>query len=212
MIKYIYFDVAGTILYKPSLYTNIQEVLNNFGYVVSLKDLKNKHKYLSEKIAFPDRTDVSFYQNFNAELLSQFNIYPRQEMLDAIFKKCTYLPWEKFNDTKILSEIGLPIGVISNFNSTLKVKLRDVFGDVFKDVLVSEELGIAKPDIEFYKKALERISFSANEVLYIGDSIKLDYEPASKIGMNVLIIDRDGFYPKADYIINDLQEINNFLL
>jgi putative hydrolase of the HAD superfamily len=211
MIKYIFFDVAGTLLGKPSLYTNIQKTIEEFGFQVSLQDIKSKHKLLSEVIHFPDRTDADFYKKFNAELLYLLGIVPSNEILDAIFKNCTYLPWEAFEDTKVLSELNLPLGVISNFNTTLKDKLNQFFGPVFQDVFVSEELGVAKPKIEFYQKALEKIPFQANEVLYIGDSIKLDFEPAAKLGFNVLIIDRDNFYPNLKNKIANLAEIKNSL-
>lgn len=211
MIKYIFFDVAGTLLGKPSLYDNIQKTIESFGHKVSLEDIKSKHKLLSEVIHFPDRTDEVFYKKFNSELLYLLGIVPQETLVNSIFKNCTYLPWEAFEDAKILSELNLPLGVISNFNTTLKDKLNSFFGPIFKDVFVSEELGVAKPSLDFYQKALERIPFKANEVLYIGDSIKLDLEPAEKLGLNVLIIDRDNFYPNLKNKISNLAEITNHI-
>ena len=207
MIKYIFFDVSGTILWKPILFQKINEALNNFDYIISLDEIKYKHKLLSEIIHFPDRTDVVFYNYFNSELLRLLGIIPTEELLSAIFESCTYLPWEKFEDSKILTEFEIPIGIISNFNITLKDKLDHFFGPVFKDILVSEELGIAKPKIGFYKKALDKIGFQASEVLYIGDSMKLDIEPASQLGIKSLLLDRDDFYKKSSYKISSLNEI-----
>lgn len=211
MIKYIFFDVAGTLLGKPSLFLNIQKALADFDHEVAIENIKAKHKLLSEVIHFPDRTDADFYRKFNSELLYLLGIVPTEELLNAIFKNCTYLPWEAFEDTKILSELNVPLGVISNFNTTLKNKLNQFFGPVFQDVFVSEELGVAKPKIEFYQKALEKIPFQANEVLYIGDSIKLDLEPAVNLGFKVLIIDRDNFYPNLKNKMANLAEIKQFL-
>lgn len=211
MIKYIFFDVAGTLLGKPSLYNNIQKTIEDFGHDVSLEDIKAKHKLLSEVIHFPDRTDEGFYKKFNSELLYLLGIVPQDTLVNSIFKNCTYLPWEAFEDTQILSELNLPLGVISNFNTTLKDKLHSFFGPVFQDVFVSEELGVAKPNLEFYQKALDRIPFKANEVLYIGDSIKLDLEPAEKLGFNVLVIDRDNFYSNLKNKISNLAEITNHI-
>lgn len=206
-IKYIFFDVSGTILGKPILFHKINETLNNFGYIISIDEIKYKHKLLSEIILFPDRTDVEFYSYFNAELLRLLGIIPTEELLSAIFESCTYLPWEKFEDSKVLTEIRVPMGVISNFNSTLKDKLNQFFGPLFKDILVSEELGIAKPKIGFYQKALDEIGYDAGEILYIGDSMKLDIEPASQLGIKSLLIDRDDFYQKSSYKISSLNEI-----
>jgi FMN phosphatase YigB (HAD superfamily) len=211
MIQYIFFDVAGTLLGKPTLYFIIQNTLRDFGHEVALDEIKNKHKLLSEVIHFPDRTDVAFYEKFNSELLCLLGIVPEEALINSIFQKCTYLPWEAFDDTQILKKIHLPMGVISNFNTSLKDKLDQFFGTVFQDVFVSEELGVAKPNMEFYQKALEKIPFAAHEVLYVGDSIKLDLEPASKLGFKVLIIDRDNFYPNSKNKISSLTEITQFI-
>ena len=211
MIKYIYFDVAGTLLEKPMLYANIQKSLADFGYDITIKDIKIKHKLVSELIHFPDRTDEMFYTKFNSEFLYVLGILPTEELLKSIFKNCTYLNWQAFEDTQILKEINIPMGVISNFNTSLRDKLEHFFGPIFKDVFVSEELGVAKPNIAFYQEALNKIQLKPSEVLYIGDSVRLDYEPAYKIGFNVLIIDRDNFYPNLKYKISNLAEIPDFL-
>lgn len=211
MIKYIYFDVAGTLLGKPSLYSIIQNTIQDYGHKVSLDDVKIKHKLLSEVIHFPDRTSSDFYTKFNANLLYLLGIVPTTELLNSLFKNCSYLPWESYQDTTVLANINLPIGVISNFNTTLKDKLNQFFGPVFKDVFVSEELGVAKPNIEFYQKALDKIPYDAHEVLYIGDSIKLDLEPAHKVGFNTLVIDRDNFYLNLNERISTLEDIIKFL-
>ncbi|KRD63901.1 hypothetical protein ASE40_00710 [Flavobacterium sp. Root935] len=211
MIKYIFLDVSGTILWKPMIYQSIYETLLSFNHLVSMDELKYKHKALSEIIHFPDRTDSDFYHYFNTEFLRLLGIFPTEELVNAIFNNCTYLPWEKFEDTEVLHTIDIPIGIISNFNTSLKEKLEHFFGSVFKDVLVSEELGIAKPNVEFYQKALERINCLPSEVLYIGDSMKLDIEPASKLGMKCLLIDRDNFYQKSIYKINNLSEVLQYL-
>ncbi len=211
MIKYIYFDVSGTLLHKPSLFERIKEVLEKYNYHNSIEEITIKHKLLSEIIKFPDRTDKTFYKKFNSELLFLLGIVPSEKILEDLFENCTYLPWEKYEDTKALKELKLPLGVISNFNKSLKDKLNQFFGPIFNDIYVSEEMGVSKPDISFYKMAVDACNFKAQEILYIGDSIKLDLEPAVSLGINTLIIDRDKFYNKTDAIINSLYEIVDHL-
>ena len=210
-IQYVLFDVSGTLLYKPTLYDTIFQVLNKNGYEVSLSEIKHKHKIISEVIHFPDNTDKQFYKIFNAELLYALGIIPNDTILENIFLKCSYLSWERFDDTDLLSQIRLPIGVLSNFNSSLKEKLNHFFGTIFDTILVSEELGMAKPSIEFYTKAIKKISIFPENILYIGDSLKLDIEPALKVGMKTLLIDRENYYPNSDYAIKDLKQILNYL-
>lgn len=211
MIKYIFFDVSGTLLYKPTLYQNLLNSLKDFGYNLDLNDLKYKHKLLSEIIHFPDRTDEVFYNKFNSQLLNLLGIVPNKDILKSIFTSCTYLPWEAFADTSELKKISVPIGIISNFNITLKTKLSYFFGDIFKDVFVSEELGVSKPNPLIYLKALEKVKLSPDEILYIGDSVKLDLEPANSLGIKTLIIDRDNFYYKSEYIISNFNDLHKYL-
>jgi len=210
-MKYLLLDVAGTILYKPDLVSKINETLNSFGYVISVDKLKYNHKMLSEVIRFPDRTNADFYYDFNSELLYSLGIVPTKELLNAIFKSCSYLPWEKFEDTKALNEIEIPIGIISNFNSSLKDKLNEYFGPIFSDIFVSEEIGIAKPSTEFYKKALDIINVNPKDILYIGDSFKLDLKPAVELGITCYIIDRDNIYPDNKNVIRSFSELKKLI-
>lgn len=211
MTKYLFFDVSGTLLYKPELILKISEILNSFGYSISNEELSFKHKLLSEILDFPDRTDHFFYKKFNSALLSLLGIVPEEIILENIFKKCSYLSWKKYNDTDFLKKIDMPMGVISNFNSSLKKKLNFFFGDIFSHVFVSEEIMLSKPDPEFYNFVIDSLNCKPNQILYVGDSIKLDIEPASKLGINTLLIDRQNFYSKNDFLISNLEEIKNYL-
>lgn len=208
-MKYVLFDVAGTLLYKPSFYVKMGEVLEQFGYETDQKILRLHHKTLSESIFFPDRTNADFYKMFNRELLYALGIVPTGEMLDAVFNACSYLPWEKFGDTDFLNEIEVPIGIISNFNSTLKEKLKSFFDVEFTDIFVSEELGVAKPSLDFYGKALGKIGIDPSEIVYVGDSVKLDLEPALALGMNAFLIDRENNFPMQKRRINSLTDLKS---
>lgn len=205
--EYILFDVAGTLLHKPSFFDEILVILKANGYKITKEEFILKHKLLSETIKFPDRTDKEFYNFFNEELLYSLGVLPNSTFLDKIFTNCSYLPWEKYEDTLVLGKIKQPIGIISNFNNTLRNKLDASFDISFCDIIVSEEIGISKPDVEFYKRALEIIDVDANKILYIGDSVKLDLHPATLCGIDTLIIDRDDFYPSLGAKISNLNHI-----
>lgn len=210
-IKYILFDAANTLIHKPILWGNIQLALAKFGHKVPDDLLKKNHKLLSECLRFPDRTSKEFYKGFNSELLYSLGISPSSELLDEIFTSCTYLPWEKFSDTKIIDSLELPMGVLSNFNSTLKEIIYKEFGDVFKHIFVSENYGVAKPDTQFYERALNEIGLAPNEILYIGDSIKLDMEPSIKTNFKCLLIDRENVFPVYENRITSLEQITLYL-
>lgn len=208
-VEYILFDAANTIIHKPSLWKNIIHVLNEHGHIVTYDKLQINHKILSEFFQFPDRTSEQFYDKFNSDLLLSLGITPTQNLLNDIFKSCSYLPWEKFVDTDFLRKIELPIGVVSNFQSSLPSLLEKIFGNIFHDIIVSEDENLRKPDIEFYKLAIEKVGLPPEKILYIGDSIKLDIIPAKQLGINAYLIDRLNIYTIFDGRIETLYDLNH---
>jgi putative hydrolase of the HAD superfamily len=193
-IRYILFDAANTLIHKPELWLAMQRVLQANGYAIPLQKLQLHHKLIAEWVNFPDRTSKEFYHNFNAELFMSLGIVPTEQLLDETFTACSYLPWQRFEDTQWLATSILPIGVLSNFNTRLPEILDSLFGDIFTDIIVSESLTIRKPEVAFYEYAVERIGLPPDQIMYIGDSIKLDMIPAKQVGLGVTLIDRLNLY------------------
>ena len=93
MIKVILVDAANTIIHKPILWTKINEVFLSHNICIPIKELKEKHKLISEIINFPDRTNEEFYKNFNSEFVLSLGILPSENLVNDLFKACTYLFW-----------------------------------------------------------------------------------------------------------------------
>ena len=56
--------------------------------------------------------------------------------------------------------------------------------DVFDPLLISEEVGVAKPDVRIFKMALTHLGLPPEAVLYIGDSISHDREGCLRAGID----------------------------
>jgi putative hydrolase of the HAD superfamily len=193
-IKFIYFDVANTLLHKPDLFPRIMATLEAEGLKVEMATLKYHHKLLSETIKFPDKTDSQFYEYFNGELLYSLGIIPNAELLARLFAACTYLPWQPFADTAVLSQLPVPVGIISNFDKSLRERLASHFATSFAPIIISAEQGYAKPDPRIFADAISTSGFLPQEILFVGDSIKLDMAPAIASGLQVALIDRDQVF------------------
>ncbi|MEM7186432.1 MAG: HAD-IA family hydrolase, partial [Bacteroidota bacterium] len=177
--KYILLDVAETLLHKPLLWERYGEVLAEYGYEVADLELKKKHRLLSEAIQFPDVTTRAFYEHFNRKLLESLDIVSTPELLNRIYEACKGLPWEPFDDTSVLQALPNKMGILSNFHSGLRRLLNEKLPElVFNDIFISEELAVAKPDVRFFEHALSVLGLEANQVIYVGDSMKLDIVPA----------------------------------
>lgn len=194
-IKFVYFDVAGTLLHKPLLYEKIGQAFHEHALSLPPAYIKKFHRRLSEISTFPDKTSKEFYDLFNRNLMLLLGIIPGKEIADTIYKNCVDLKWGKYEDTGILEKIKYPLGIISNWDETLEQELSSNFDIPFKVILISGKEKIRKPAKRIFSLACRAAGHAAEEILYIGDSIKLDIEPAKLIGMQTILIDRDDDYP-----------------
>jgi 2-haloacid dehalogenase len=62
----------------------------------------------------------------------------------------------------------------------------------FRSIVISEEVGIAKPDPRIFEPALRQIGVSAAEVLYVGDSVTSDMAAARNAGMDFCWLNPGG--------------------
>ena len=195
-IKYIFFDLAYTLLDKPILYQTIVRTLGDFNIKVDEGLVKVKHRFLLDSVLIPQKSTKVFYDSFNSELLSAFGVIPSKKILDALYKNCSNLQWEKFSDIAALNEFSVPFGIISNWDSSLRQKLQLISSVHFQTVISSTEAKISKPDPRIYQKVIEATCLTADQIVYVGDSIRLDIIPALDVGIRAILIDRYNFYPQ----------------
>ena len=63
----------------------------------------------------------------------------------------------------------------------------------FTRLLLSDELGIAKPDERIFRLAIEELGIEPDRVAMLGDRLDLDVEPARRLGMLAIRIRRGPF-------------------
>lgn len=74
-------------------------------------------------------------------------------------------------------------GVISNAWSGLRnYILREKFDDAFHHMVISAEVGVAKPDARIYHIALEQLQVKAKEAIFVDDVLE-NIEACEKVGM-----------------------------
>jgi HAD superfamily hydrolase (TIGR01549 family) len=211
MTKIILLDAANTLIHKPTLWQNILQVLIQNSFDVSIDALKEKHKIISELINFPDVTNEDFYNHFNAELLLALGILPSNHILQQLFKACSYLPWAAFDDDVFLNEINIPKMVLSNFSSKLTDILKEKVPVNFDKIIISENEQYRKPQIGFYELAIQKLNVLPHEILYVGDSLKLDVMPASAVGINAYLIDRENHFLNFTKRIQSFEQLKNLI-
>ncbi len=103
--------------------------------------------------------------------------------------------------------------VVSNAVESDAALMKQAFEKVHLDnyfylFITSKELGAKKPEPSFFKNALLRIGANTDEVIMIGNDYLRDIESAKAVGLGtILISDKDGIFPNADYVIKDFSQL-----
>lgn len=61
----------------------------------------------------------------------------------------------------------------------------------------SSQQRLRKPDPAFFRLAIDAAGIPPGEIAVVGDSLRLDIEPALRLGMQAFLVDRDDLYPTA---------------
>jgi FMN phosphatase YigB (HAD superfamily) len=200
-ISLVLFDAADTLLEQPDLYPKMLSCFAELGHRLSMDRLIQAHRRLKEKYEIPDKTGWEFYEAFNVGLASTLGFaQDGKKIAEKIYKACKRLEWKPVPDIAMLKMIPVRQAIISNWDLTLKEKLKSLLNEyTFDPIIVSSEMNLRKPSHQFYAKAIEMCRVSAHSILYVGDSPKLDIQPALRSGMDAVLIDRHGTWQNSGY-------------
>jgi len=106
------------------------------------------------------------------------------------------------------------LGMITNGKGKFQLDNVKALGieNYFDTMLISDLVGIKKPDPRIFEKALDTLGIKACESVFIGDHPVKDIHAAKQIGMKTIWKKAPHWETAdADYIIDDLVELT-FLL
>jgi putative hydrolase of the HAD superfamily len=88
---------------------------------------------------------------------------------------------------------GARLAVVSNWDVSLHDVLERTHLRALVDaVVISAELGAAKPDPAIFRAALERLGAAADDAIHVGDSVEHDVAGARAAGIEAILVARDG--------------------
>jgi len=160
------------------------------------------------------------YQRFLKTLIS-FNIddkYLSEEIGNYYVEKSPYQTKLIDGANEVLFNLSLHynLHIITNgFKEVQYIKLRKsgIFG-FFDKIVVSEDVGVLKPNKKIFQFALDKCGAKIEECLMIGDDLISDIYGARKFGMDQVFFNYKFLKNKvqATYKISYLKEIEGILL
>lgn len=153
----------------------------------------------------------------------------REEFLEQLFSR-----WSAQSYTKLWSlnrdvmptlkavSRNHPCGIIANQTAWGQkfMEERTRFKSYFKVIVLSGEVGVAKPDRQIFLLALRKAGTPAESSTYVGDRVDFDIAPAKALGMTTVLVRREYISSrieplreeeKADYEIDDLRELEGIV-
>jgi putative hydrolase of the HAD superfamily len=97
-----------------------------------------------------------------------------------------------------LGELGIARVVVSNWDVSLRGVLDDTgLAPLLDGIVISAEVGAAKPDPAIFERALAVAGVSPGEALHVGDTADADLAGARAAGVHGLHLDRSRADPSA---------------
>ena len=102
-------------------------------------------------------------------------------------------------------ERGLKVGLLSNTERDLDEFVAH-HGLTVDAVLTSRAHGKTKPHETIFRRMLELLGVAPEEALMVGDTVADDIEGALAVGMEAVLVDREGRYPELESL-DDLRGV-----
>ena len=204
MIKAVLFDLGGTLIKGneiPQVIKMYDDLLQSFGLKRSQEEIVRAYEKANsrENVQMFLHSSRGFWIEFNIFFLSELKVKKKMVEIAKVIDrewwckiKLSFYP-DVLPTLDALRRRNLKIGIISNgLESDIKqiLKLADVNYNF--DIKVGiDTFKSLKPDKEIFLLTLKKLDLSASEVLYVGDSLRNDYEGAENVGIYPILIDRE---------------------
>ncbi|WP_394175803.1 HAD family hydrolase [Guptibacillus hwajinpoensis] len=189
MIKAILFDLDGTLLNRKA---SVQAFIHNqYERHVHVFEGIEKDEYCKRFIDL-DNNGYTWKDRVYQQLVNEYRLHlSADELLEdyiSTFQNHCIAFEGMINVLHFLNQQGCLLGLISNGRTQFQLSNVRALGieELFDTILISEELGVKKPDSEIYFQALNRLNVTPHEAVYIGDHLENDIEGAEKIGMRTI--------------------------
>jgi len=194
MPKAILFDLDQTLLDRNTSLIKFVEWQVNFFQLVPQQ---NKQDFIARFIELDNNGNV-WKDLVYSQLLEDFNIksFNVETLLESYvndFNKFSS-SFERVPETiQNLYNKGYKLGLVSNGKSPFQENNFYALGikEFFSTIIVSEALGIRKPDRRIFEYACRELGCTPNECIFVGDNPKADIEGANKAGMKTIFFHPD---------------------
>jgi len=221
MIKATIFDLDDTLFDSTDLSTHARRAavraMLGLGLPITFDEA---YQVLTEVI----KEYGSNYNNHFDQMLKRLGHYSKIYVTAGIIayhdvKFASIRPFFDVVPTFIeLKKLEVKICVLTDGDSLKQYEkiLRLRIQDFLDDIVITEEVGMRKPNPKLFELALNRLNVKTTETIYIGDNYERDIVPCIELGIRTALIHRGGKYDKLgleeegtppDYQLKNLKDL-----
>jgi len=217
--KFIFFDVGNTLLFanrERMLAPLYEQGIRPPEELLLAIERQTKNEF-DEIVEHGGTVDHGFWDMFYQRLFENLGLTDEPMRQQVIANTRTSSNWDRVRPgTRIaLERFGerFAIGVISNADGRIaQLLFRCGIGDCFRTITDSGVVGCEKPHPEIFAAALQSLSASPEDSLYVGDVYAVDYCGATRAGMQAVLFDVAGAYrDKGLPRVESLEELETLI-
>ena len=211
MIKAVFFDFYGTLarFYPPREEVQAQAIAS-FGYAVTRDGLVRGYAMADDFMAQVNASDrptshrqgearAEFFAQYEQVILRTAGVEVDIATARRVWERVQQIPYglALYDDAipvlDTLKQRGLTLGLLSNIGRDSQ-QLTDSMGlTPYLDFApTSGEIGSNKPHPPMFLLALQRAKVEPSQALHVGDSYLSDVQGARGVGINAVLVDREG--------------------
>jgi putative hydrolase of the HAD superfamily len=212
-------DLAAKNHYMPKLYNHFNHLIKydeQTFYKAWLEAVPKYHKkYTDGKMTFEEQRAARVKDAFGDWTLSNGVVKDVVRAFDQYFKE----GWKPFRDTISTLECLADYrkGIVTNGSLKQQNEKINAIGirKYFDCIIISEEVGISKPDEKIFRMACNQLTCSPSDCFFIGDSWETDVVGSYKAAMKPVWFNRhkkeiplqlDGLF-----VIQELKDIKKII-
>jgi putative hydrolase of the HAD superfamily len=212
-IKAVLFDLHGTLVYLKDEVSDAEmsEYLFSRGYEVSPQQVGVAWAF----VAFVDYPKYGYksWRSYFSRIFWRLKVKVDRETLDTIVRLFESNPYRLYPDAAEAvvkaKENGFKISTVTTIGYFQFKKAVEPIRKCFDFIMTGYEAGCDKTNPKMYRKVLEILDVKPEEAVMIGDSPPIDVILPKKLGLNAILLDREGKNaecPQADAVVSNLNE------
>ena len=212
MIRAVFFDLYGTLAgFSPSRFQIQSTACADFDIEVTEEGILAGYAladaYMSQQNATRPLRELDgegrkeFFAEYERRVLEGAGVEVTSEQAMKIWSRVREIPYQlaRFDDVlpslEVLKSNGLTLGLISNINRDGNELAHELGLSPYLDFAVTSiEVGAEKPHPPIFLAALAKAGAEPSDVVHVGDQLTSDVDGARGVGINPVLLDRDGIH------------------